>query len=254
MQIVGYETTPVSERESATLLVAADGTVRRETLAPDSELTYRLEHRHCAGSVSEGVHTRCDRESAPYCEKHTSKWACARCRGDCALPLPSCEEEHVVYLAGFAPGTFKVGVTRSWRLETRLREQGADRGAHIRTVENGRIARQIEADIAADIGDRVRVPQKIRGLHRDLDTAAWQALVEQYDLIESFDFEYGLSLTDQPVRETIASGTVRGTQGRVLVLERAGTLYAVDLRSLVGYELREADTNQSLQSSFGRFD
>ncbi len=254
MQIVGYETAPVGAEESAALLFASDSTVTREPLVPGEERNYRLGERHCAGTITDDGHTSCGRESAPYCDQHTSTWACARCTGECTLPLPSCREEHAVYLAAFAPKTFKVGVTRSWRLQTRLREQGADRAAHLRTVENGRVARQIEAEIATDIGDRVRVPTKIDGLHRTVDGDAWEGLLAGYDPIDRFVFEYGLALADRPMAETIAAGTVRGIKGRVLVLERSGTVYAVDLRTLVGYETTEADTDRTLQSSFSSFE
>ncbi|WP_336325758.1 DUF2797 domain-containing protein [Halovenus sp. HT40] len=255
MQIVGYETAAVSDDEGA-LLIAEDGDIRPESLAPGTELSYRLGRRHCAGTIDyeTNSHTACDREQAPYCDRHTTRWACARCTGDCDLPLESCREEHAIYLAAFAPATFKVGVTRSWRLETRLREQGADRAAHIRTVGNGRIARQTEAEIATEIGDRVRVPTKRRGLHRTVDTDQWEALLAEYEPLATYDFEYGLALSEQPMGETIASGTVRGTQGRVLVLDCDGSTYAVDLRDLVGYELTTGETDRALQSSFSAFE
>jgi len=254
VQIVGYETAAVGEDNAAALVLASDGSVTREPLDPGRELSYRLDGRHCAGDVTDGRHTACQRRAVPYCDRHTTRWACARCTGDCDLPLASCREEHAVYLAAFAPATFKVGVTRSWRLQTRLREQGADRAAHLRTIENGRIARQIEAEIAADVGDRVRVPTKIRGLHRDVEENAWQDLLAEYDPISTFAFDYGLDLPERPVAETLASGRVRGTQGRVLVLERVGSAYAVDLRDLVGYEVSDGETDRSLQSSFAAFE
>lgn len=253
MQVVGYETAPQGGTDHAELLLASDGSVDRLALAPGVDLAYRLGERHCAGSIEDGRHTPCLEESAPYCDRHTSRWACARCTGDCDMPLPTCDEEHAVYLAAFAPATFKVGVTRSWRLETRLREQGADRAAHLRTVEDGKVARQIEADIAADVGDRVRVPRKIEGLHESVDDRAWAALLAEFDPTETFAFEYGLDLAERPVAETIATGTVRGTQGRVLVLDYAGSAYAVNLRDLVGYELTEGETERALQSSFAAF-
>jgi hypothetical protein len=253
VQVVGYETAAVAG-DDAVLVIADDGRVSRESLAPGTELTYSLGQRHCAGVVDGESHEPCSAERAPTCERHTSRWACARCTGDCDRPLATCHEEHAVYLAAFAPDVFKVGVTRSWRLETRLREQGADRAAHLRTVEDGRIARQIEADIAASVGDRVRVPTKVNGLGRTVDDEAWQAVLASYDPISLFEFEYGLALTERPVSETLASGTVRGTKGRVLVLDRAGSTYAVDLRSLVGHELADGQPERSLQSSFGAFE
>jgi hypothetical protein len=167
------------------------------------------------------------------------------------------DEEHVVYLAAFAPDVFKVGVTRTWRLETRLREQGADRGALAYTVADGRIAREVESDLNEDdrLTEWVRVPAKVAGLHREVDERAWSALLAEFGASEDdrFAFDYGLALSDQPVPETLLAGTVRGVKGRVLVLERAGTTYAVDMRDLVGHELEEEDDGRELQSSLGAF-
>ncbi len=249
MQIVGYETA------DAGLLLAEDGRVERVSLDPDVELGYTLRERHCAGVVdAEGGHAACDHAAAPYCPEHASTWPCARCKGNCDLPLSSCREEHAVYLAAFAPDVFKVGVTRLWRLERRLREQGADRGAHIRTVENGRRARVVEANIAADgPPDRVRVATKAAGLHRSVDGDAWAALVDSYDPLDTLQFDYGLRLAARPVTETLATGTVLGTKGRLLVLESGGTAYAVDMRDLVGYEVDSVPSARNLQSSLGAF-
>ncbi|CCQ32486.1 DUF2797 domain-containing protein [Halorhabdus tiamatea] len=251
MQIVGYR--PRVD-EPARLLVSHDGDIQAEPLEPGVELTYTLEDRHCAGTIDDGTHISCDEPTAPYCSTHTDRWPCARCQGECDLPLASCREEHAIYLAAFAPAEFKVGVTRSWRLDTRLREQGADLAAHIRIVENGRIARQIEADIATSIGDSVRVDRKRRGLHRTVDTDAWETLLDDFEVLDRFDFEYGLDLADRPVPETLLSGTVRGTKGRMLVVERNKTAYGVDMRDLVGYEISQRETDRNLQASLGSFD
>jgi hypothetical protein len=260
VQIVGYDTgidatsdDGLQRREPA-LFLASDGSVDRRPLIPDAELRYRLDGRHCAGRVDGEGHEPCDRETAPYCERHASRWPCARCTGDCEMPVAACTEEHAVYLAAFAPATFKVGVTRSWRLRARLREQGADRAAHIRTVTNGRIARQIEADVAETVGDRVQVPTKIDGIGRDVDEAAWRDRRSDFDAIDTFAFEYGLDLDRPPIRETLLSGTVVGTKGRVLVLERGGTHYGVDMRSLVGSEVTPGSSGGDRQSSLGAFE
>jgi len=251
VQIVGYET--ATDADPAGLLVAGADGVRRVDLDPGRELRYTLGERHCAGALSDDGHVACANEGAPYCPEHTSTWPCARCTGNCDRPLESCREEHAVYLAAFAPDVFKVGVTRSWRLETRLREQGADRAAHVRTVADGRRARQIEGELARDLTDRVRVRTKVEGLHRAVDADAWERLLDDFDVLGTFDFDYDLDLRDRPVFETLATGTVRGTKGRVLVLDRDGSAYAVDLRDLVGHELREGATDRSLQSSLGAF-
>lgn len=249
VQIVGYETAPVGTRETAALRLATDHDVERVPLPPGERIAYRLGDRRCAGTVDDGTHDPCSAAAAPYCADHTDRWACARCTGRCDLPLPSCRDEHAVYLAGFRPATFKVGVTRDWRVETRLREQGADRGAHLRSVANGRIAREIEADIATAVGDSVRLATKIRGLHEPFDVAAWRTLLGDYAVVTTVSLEYGLDLRDRPVRETLAAGTVRGTKGRLLLLDVGGSTYAVDLRDLVGYEIEPGRTDRDLQAS-----
>jgi hypothetical protein len=248
VQIVGYDT-----REGG-LLVATDGSVEHVALEPGRELEYALGDRHCAGTIHDGGHVACEASAAPYCEAHQSTWVCARCTGTCLKDEMDCFEEHAVYLAAFAPDAFKVGVTRDWRLETRLREQGADRGAHLRTVPDGRVAREIEAGIAETVGDAVRVDEKRAGLGRVVDEDAWRDLLSGFDVRETYAFDYGLDLAERPVAETVAAGTVRGTKGRVLVLERDGTVYAVDLRDLVGYEVSRGRDRRALQSSLGSFD
>lgn len=247
MQVVGYRS------DAGTLLIASDGSV--ETVALDSgrQFEHTLGGRHCAGTLTADGHVGCTASSAPYCDTHDQMWICARCTGTCLKSEMDCYEEHAVYLAAFAPSTFKVGVTKRDRLRTRLHEQGADRGAHIRTVSNGRIAREIEHEIARDLTDRVRVPDKIAGLSESVTETAWTELLAAYDPIETFAFDYGLDLRSQPVPETLLCGTVRGVKGRILVLDRSEGTYAVDLRDLVGYELTDGANDRRLQSALSAF-
>ncbi|MXV64027.1 DUF2797 domain-containing protein [Natronorubrum sp. JWXQ-INN-674] len=249
MQLVGYQP---SGRGSA-LLLGTGGSIEQRALEPGDSLSYSLGSRHCAGTIDDGDHVSCERPSAPYCDYHTSTWVCARCTGTCLKEEMDCYDDHAVYIAAFAPDTFKVGVTKHRRLETRLREQGADRAAHVHTVSNGRIAREIEAEIAHRLIDRVRTPTKIGSLAATVDEDAWETALESFDVIDRYAFDYALGLEAQPVPETIASGTVVGVKGRLLVLENGGTTYAVDMRDLVGYDVTEGETDQNLQSSLGSF-
>lgn len=251
MQIVGYKAGTANE--PAALKLGVEGGVSTQPLEPGTRLDYSLGSRHCAGRIGDTTHHHCDQDAAPYCEEHTVRWPCAKCRGECAMPIEPCHEEHAIYLAAFEPSTFKVGVTRSWRLETRLTEQGARRGAHIRTVENGRIARQIEAEMANDVPDRVGGETKINGLAHSLDETAWEQFLEPYEVIETFEFDYDLSLRHQPIPATIGTGRVRGTRGRILVLERGETTYAVDLKGLIGYEVTDGGSDPDRQASLGAF-
>ncbi len=254
MQIVGYDT-GAGATEEAALLLGVGGELQREPLTSGRELSFGLGNRRCAGALRGANHVRCDAPDAPYCETHDVTWVCARCTGTCLKAEMDCYQEHAIYLAAFAPATFKVGVTKSARLPVRLREQGADRGARIRTVENGRIAREIEAEIAAEtpIPDRIRTETKVEGMGRSVDESAWERLLSEFPPEERFDIDYELELPSAPIAETLASGTVRGTKGRLLVLDRDGDNYAVDLRELVGYELTDDRSSRRLQSTLGSF-
>jgi hypothetical protein len=264
VQFVGYDTGEAglyvseagSDRDGDTSSPSgtdAGAAVEFVPLDPGVELAYTLGDRHCAGTVTDEGHVSCPDPTAPHCPQHRSTWVCAKCTGTCLKDEMDCVEPHAVYLAAFAPDTFKVGVTREWRFETRLREQGADRGALLAVVPDGRVAREREAEIAAEIPDRVRIPKKRAGLHRDVDADAWRALLDDFDVDEDdrHEFDYGLDLRDRPVAETIATGTVRGVKGRLLVLDHAGSTYAVDLRDLVGYEATPEATTRDLQASLG---
>jgi hypothetical protein len=254
VQVVGYDR-GVGEGVEPALYVARDGVVDRDPLTTGRELAYTLGARRCAGALDGTDHHACENPTAPYCEAHDSTWICAKCTGTCLKPEMDCHTAHAVYLAAFAPATFKVGVTKQPRLDTRLREQGADRGARIYTVANGRIAREIEADLAESVPvpDAVRVETKIDGMAREVDEAAWERVLDGFDVQGRHRLGYGLDLAAAPVADTVASGTVRGTTGRVLVLDRAGGTVAVDMRDLVGHELQEGTSSRDVQSSLGAF-
>lgn len=248
MQIVGYEPTP-----EAALLVSDGGVLERMPLARGHELGLSLGERHCGGSVSGDEHRPCDRPDTPRCAEHTETWICARCRGECLKPTPNCRTEHVVYLAIVAPDHCKVGVTRAGRFHTRLHEQGADRGAMIHQVADGRIAREIEADLGEKLPERIPISAKIRGLTRTVDERSWSELLADHQPIEECHPSYSLELPGPPVPDTLASGRVCGTKGRLLLLAFGETTYVVDLRSLVGYRVVEGSPSTDLQAGLGAF-
>jgi hypothetical protein len=200
VQIVGYDV-GVGEADPA-LLLAADGTVEPEPLRPGRRLHYALGRRRCAGAVDGTEHRSCERSAVPRCPRHETTWICARCTGTCLKAEMDCHREHAVYVAAFAPATFKVGVTGRSDPEIRLREQGADRGAVIRRVENGRIAREIESKIASETAlvDSVRVPTKIAGMGRSVDEAAWERRLSAFDVERRYDLEYGFELSSSARR------------------------------------------------------
>lgn len=256
MQIVGYTPTKGSTSDAALLFADASGTVTEQPLQQGTTLEYTLHERHCAGEITTNqTHNSCPQKETPHCYNHQDFWKCAICTGDCSKPLDTCDEPHAIYLAAFAPNLFKVGVTRQWRLKTRLTEQGALQAAHIFNVEDGRIARQKELQITIDydIPDQIRTTNKLDSLNGTIDEHTWQELLENFDPIEEFSFDYNLDLSTPPLPEVLLTGTVIGTQGRILVLENTGTTYAIDLRDLLGYNITPEPDAVELQASFDSF-
>lgn len=250
MQFVGYDRTP-----DPAVVVASEGETHRVPLRPGTTLEYGLDERHCAGTIGEGSHFPCGAPEAPWCPAHTETWVCARCRGTCLKDEMDCHVPHVVYLAIVAPDAIKVGVTTAERIETRLHEQGADRGAIIHRVENGRLARELEAEIGRSLPDRLTIREKITGLGHPLDEEAWSAALAEYEPMQEYEPDYAISVTDQPIPETLATGEVLGVKGRLLLLAQGGSTYVTDLRDLVGHDAVEGHADRSRQTglqAFGR--
>tara|TARA_A100001037_G_scaffold306560_1_gene352683 strand:- start:8095 stop:8898 length:804 start_codon:yes stop_codon:yes gene_type:complete len=264
VQIVGFESGlegieydlvegTSSEPEAPHLIIANRGELERIRLNRGETIRYKLLERSCAGEIENGKHQACGERKAPYCTTHINDWLCARCTGNCDLPLPTCKQVHAVYIAGFPPSTFKVGVTRMSRLITRLKEQGARKAAHIETVSNGRTARQIERGIADKIKDRVISKEKINGIGQYVNEEEWEKIIENYKTVKTFDLEYGFELEYPPIPTVMLSGEIVGVEGRFLVLKVSNDNYAVDLRDLIGYEIEQdkGSGEMSLQASLG---
>ena len=262
MQIIGYESGLEgleydivngleNEPEPPSILIGDKNEVKKIHLVKGEKIDYSLKNRHCAGRISEGIHEYCGNEKSPYCENHISNWVCARCTGNCDLPIANCKETHAVYIAAFSPSIFKVGVTRMPRLITRLREQGARKAAHIETVSNGRTARQIERRIASGMKDRVIAKEKLNGLGQNVNGQKWELTMSEFKPAKIFDFSYGFKLDYPPIPAKILSGEIVGVDGRFLVLKISKDNYAVDLRAITGYEIEKGNKKGeiSLQSS-----
>lgn len=223
-----------------------------ESMDISSEISLTLTGRGCAGRWTGDTYVPCDRPDAPYCSYCESiADACVICRGECRKPQKTCLEEHSVYLAIFAPSTVKVGVSRAYRLETRLNEQGADRGYEIARFPDGEAARKLERSLSVRFPDRLGFADKITP--GEIDTAAIAAAVDQFDLLRSFSFPRfpGFLQTApiilKPHPGMAISGKVLGIKGQALVLEKHDTLYAVNLDSLIGYNCEDRKSSETLK-------
>ena len=248
MRIIDYSS---SRRE----LIVSPGP---QSIDISGEVALTLGRRGCIGHWEGELHVPCDSGEAPQCARcgGGAPDPCVACRGDCRKPEKTCFEEHSVYLAVFAPGAIKVGVTRSWRLPARLEEQGADAGFEIARLPDGEAARRMEASLRSKYPDRMSFEDKLSSGPVD---EAIKVLRKEHGVLRALHFErFPRDLWMRPIilrpQEGMAiSGRTFGIKGQALVLEKLGTLYAVNLEALAGYDCEIKKGRHSLQSSLNTY-
>jgi hypothetical protein len=224
------------------------------------EVVLLLGKRGCVGRWEGETYVPCDSDQSPLCDFCGAGGGatdpCVMCRGECRKPEKTCLDEHSVYLAVFAPGRIKVGVSKAYRLEKRLAEQGADAGFEIARLPDGEAARRMEASLRSRYPDRMSFEDKLAS--GPVDDAV-DIITRNYDVIRSVRFEhFARDLWMRPIvikpKEGMAiSGTTIGIKGQALVMEKLGTLYALSLDSLAGYDCEIKKCRASLQSSLNSY-
>src|SRR5271157_1465381 len=249
MKIIGY-----SSIDNA--LITAPG--NRINISHDIALV--LKKRGCAGRWEGDKYIPCDSGTAPYCDHCCGlPDPCIMCRGECRKTDKTCDIGHSVYLAIFSPGLVKVGISRTWRLETRLMEQGADVGLEIGRFPDGELARKRERGLASLYPDRATFENKLDGIAQKVSGEVLQKLCGKYEVERVLQFDYFKEdLWMKPIllapHENMAlSGRVLGVKGQVLVIEKGNSLYAVNLDGLIGYEAETGTGSIILQTSLLEF-
>ncbi|TFG07111.1 DUF2797 domain-containing protein [Candidatus Thorarchaeota archaeon] len=211
---------------------------------------------------------------------------CVFCDGSICRASPERRDHcrntnYSVYAVVFGDGTLKVGVSVRNRLLTRWLEQGADFGAVLAEIQDGKIARRIEHRLSQDknAAKAVRFGRKVDALTTTMDLAEAERRVqaihdnavlsgiigvsgsEQRDLgVESLDPYYGLPKIESvpgiwpegrvKLQGQQVLGEVIGMKGPLLVVETGRIVTAINLKKLVGYTLdEEREVNYFSQSS-----
>ncbi|TFF67444.1 DUF2797 domain-containing protein [Candidatus Thorarchaeota archaeon] len=211
---------------------------------------------------------------------------CVFCDGSSCRASPArrerCRNAHyVVYLTAFGDGTLKVGVSVRSRLMTRWLEQGADYGAVLVEVQDGKKARRIESHLSHEesITSSVRFGRKVDALTSDLSVPdvegmidylyssnALAEIVREFNLqlkppgVQSLATHYGFPVVDMtpavwPKRRRglhgqQVLGEILGMKGPLLLLETGKTKTAINLRRLIGYTIDpESEVTYVSQSS-----
>lgn len=180
------------------------------------------------------------------------------------------QTRHVVYLAYFAPGLVKVGISSNDRKEHRWKEQGARFVAHIFTVENAYEARHLEERICSNLN----IPEVVLGkkkrslltieLDFDMAKSEFETLYNQIDAIlpvrcnrvRALDLEahfnpYGINLGGTLIDVSDhADGKISGKcialYGDILVFENDGRQFMCSLKKLISYKVAFTDKIESM--------
>ncbi len=170
-------------------------------------------------------------------------------------------EPHIVYLAYFAPGVVKVGISHAKRGLSRLLEQGARAAVVMMECRSADIARSYEAKITGMYGirDNVQLGKKAElakqpfdaeqatreltrivhdiqtDLHVAFDSERVQLLDEYYFQSAGPDLTQAVDLTKQ----SVIAGKPLGMIGSILYCEYEAQIVYVPLKKYVGYTLGE---------------
>ena len=268
MQIVKYKWETgqaLSSLNSEPFLFAReDGRMEKIKLF-DKKLDIKIGEKYCVGYYKKGRHFDCPKKRVVdnervcrECALNDDFFLCMKCTGEECINEPqraSCTENmYFIYLAAFN-SMLKVGISYQFRIMERLIEQGADMGAKIGLVRDGKTARQIEQKIGRELNiiDRVSGIDKQKMLFGNINVAAMN-IFNAYSRLKSNGFGsylispeiynlqgiYRLSAVSRmPVPlelkdGTCISGDVLAAKGNIIVIKNETGLFSVNASKLLG--------------------
>jgi hypothetical protein len=159
------------------------------------------------------------------------------------------EEEYIhqdfsLYLASFGENIVKCGVTKSERVEKRLKEQGADYWVELMRFDNGERAydTEIELQNRFDLKNFVRNDVKLRLLGKPRSKGLLERKLGQ--IRECSDYSENLlecriqeNTFDEPDKYELAysiDGKISGAKGNLLFFEKDGGVHVVPMHKAIG--------------------
>ena len=167
------------------------------------------------------------------------------------------QQPHFVYLAHFAPGVIKVGISQEKRGIRRLLEQGARLALKLETFSSALIARQYEAKIARldGIVETMPIHKKLELIKQPFDRADGEKKLQQklleieqkigvsfprseLILCEDYFHTAGVDLTRVVLMkdQNQLAGRVRSVIGPILIVDYDGQLLAYNVKKFIGYQ------------------
>ena len=246
---------------------------RRELFGQDLSLEFDFSTKYCTGWVDFENHcSQICPDSATVDGKYEN---CLKCRDRTGFnpafynaDSVSAQQEkinqnpHFVYLAYFAPGVIKVGISQEERGIRRLLEQGARLALKLETFSSALIARQYEAKIARldGIVETMPIHKKLELIKQPFDRADGEEKLRQKlleieqkigvsfpksELIPCEDYFHtaGVDLTRVVLMkdQNQLAGRVRSIIGPILIADYDGQLLAYNLKKFIGYQAQTID-------------
>ena len=246
---------------------------RRELFGQDLSLEFDFSTKYCTGWVDFENHcSQICPDSATVDGKYEN---CLKCRDRTGFnpafynaDSVSAQQEkinqnpHFVYLAYFAPGVIKVGISQEERGIRRLLEQGARLALKLETFSSALIARQYEAKIARldGIVETMPIHKKLELIKQPFERATGEEKLQQKlleieqkigvsfpksELIPCEDYFHtnGIDLTRAvPMKDqNQLAGRVRSIIGPILITDYDGQLLAYNVKKFIGYQAQTID-------------
>ena len=246
---------------------------RRELFGQDLSLEFDFSTKYCTGWVDFDNHcSQVCPDSATVDGKYEN---CLKCRDRTGFnpafynaDSVSAQQEkinqnpHFVYLAYFAPGVIKVGISQEERGIRRLLEQGARLALKLETFSSALIARQYEAKIARldGIVETMPIHKKLELIKQPFERADGEEKLRQKlleikqkigvsfpksELIPCEDYFHtaGVDLTRVVLMkdQSQLAGRVRSIIGPILIADYDGQLLAYNLKKFIGYQAQTID-------------
>jgi len=246
---------------------------RRELLGQDLSLEFDFSTKYCTGWLDFENHcSQICPDSATVDGKYEN---CLKCRDRTGFnpafynaDSVSAQQEkinqnpHFVYLAYFAPGVIKVGISQEERGIRRLLEQGARLALKLETFSSALIARQYEAKIARLDGvvETMPIHKKLELMKQSFDRADGEKKLQQKlleieqkigvsfpkaKLITCEDYFHtdGVDLTRVVLmkNQNQLAGRVRSVIGPILIVDYDGQLLAYNVKRFIGYQAQTID-------------
>lgn len=241
--------------------------IRTIKLFDDAQISWKVGDKYCTGYWKNGYRSCPKNKKIDYgskcktCMQLDEYFRCIRCDGsNCLNPnarRQCMEDVFFLYLASFN-SLLKVGISRMFRLKTRLVEQGADFGAKLLKIKDGKKARKIEQELShkLNVVDRVNGSQKFEHLFGDPNTSlkkitssiqklnalGYEINPEIYDLRSYYRLD---RVSNEPVfidnaRGKTIKGKVVALKGNILILETdKGGNIALNTHDLIGRKFKE---------------